>query len=106
MFGLMLVACAAAAILLYFLVKSRVGTAEPVIPLVLTREDDTFVVHSPLLPELHTQGDSEQDAVANARDALVAVKELYADLGQRLPDEARDADPASVKFVLHPRLAA
>jgi antitoxin HicB len=44
-----------------------------------------FTVTSPALPELVTEGDTLVEAYANARDALAAVIELYADEGRALP---------------------
>jgi len=44
-----------------------------------------FTVTSPALPELLTEGDTLAEAFANARDALAAVVELYADEGRALP---------------------
>ena len=44
-----------------------------------------FTVTSPDLPELLTEGDTAADALANVRDALAAVRELYNDLGRPLP---------------------
>jgi antitoxin HicB len=44
-----------------------------------------FVVTSPVLPELITEGDTVQEALANAQDALAAVVEAYEDLGRPLP---------------------
>ncbi len=44
-----------------------------------------FTVTSPLLPELVTEGDTLEDALENVRDALVAVIELYRDMGKALP---------------------
>ena len=44
-----------------------------------------FLVTSPALPELVTEGDTLDEAFANARDALSAVLELYADEGRSLP---------------------
>lgn len=44
-----------------------------------------FTVTSPVLPELITEGDTLDEAFANARDALDAVIELYADEGRPLP---------------------
>jgi len=44
-----------------------------------------FTVTSPVLPELLTEGDSLDEAYANAQDALAAVVELYADQGRPLP---------------------
>jgi antitoxin HicB len=44
-----------------------------------------FTVTSPILPELVTEGDTLNEAFANAQDALSAVVELYADEGRALP---------------------
>ena len=56
------------------------------VPLVLTPQPEGgFTVTSPLLPELVTEGDSADEALHNARDALAAVIETYQDLGQSLP---------------------
>lgn len=59
------------------------------IPLVLAPQPEGgYVVTSPLLPELHTEGDTADEAVANVQDALAAVIELYEDLGRPLPQSA------------------
>jgi antitoxin HicB len=44
-----------------------------------------FTVTSPVLPELITEGDSVEEALANAEDALTAVIEAFEDLGRPLP---------------------
>jgi antitoxin HicB len=44
-----------------------------------------FTVTSPILPELVTEGDTSDEAFANAQDALAAVIELYADERCPLP---------------------
>lgn len=44
-----------------------------------------FTVTSPVLPELVTEGDTLDEAYANAQDALAAVVELYSDEGRALP---------------------
>jgi antitoxin HicB len=40
------------------------------------------------LPELVTEGDTVEEALANVRDALAAVIETYEDLGRTLPANA------------------
>jgi antitoxin HicB len=56
------------------------------VPLILTPQPEGgFTVTSPLLPELITEGDTADDALANVRDALAAVIETYRDLGRQLP---------------------
>jgi antitoxin HicB len=63
------------------------------IPLVLAPQPDGgYVVTSPLLPELHTEGDTADEAIGNVQDALAAVVELYADLGRPLPQSAVVSD--------------
>jgi antitoxin HicB len=55
-------------------------------PLVLTPQPEGgFTVTSPLFPELVTEGDTADEALDNARDALAAVIETYQDLGRELP---------------------
>ena len=44
-----------------------------------------FTVTSPLLSELITEGDTLEEALANAKDALRAVLELYEDMGRPIP---------------------
>jgi len=41
-----------------------------------------YVVTCPLLPELITEGESVQEALQNAHDALEAVIEAFEDLGR------------------------
>jgi antitoxin HicB len=64
------------------------------VPLMLAPQPQGgYTVTSPLLPELHTEGDTADEAVANVKDALAAVIELYEDLGRPLPQSAVVADP-------------
>ena len=63
------------------------------VPLVLTPQPEGgYTVTSPLLPELVTEGDSISQAVENVRDALVAVVELYEDIGRPLPQNTQISD--------------
>ncbi len=56
------------------------------LPLVLTPQaEGGYTVTSPLLPELVTEGDTVADVLANVKDAVAAVVELYEDLGRPLP---------------------
>jgi antitoxin HicB len=60
------------------------------VPLILEPQPEGgFTVTSPALPELVTEGDTIDDAYANAQDALAAVVELYEDQGRTLPAEIR-----------------
>jgi antitoxin HicB len=66
------------------------------IPLVLTaQEEGGYTVTSPILPEMLTEGDTVEEALENARDALDAVVELYEDLGKTLPNAIHVADTSS-----------
>lgn len=44
-----------------------------------------YTVTSPVFPELVTEGDTLEEAYANAREALALVLEIYADEGRPLP---------------------
>jgi antitoxin HicB len=56
------------------------------LPLVLAPQPEGgFTVTSPVLPELITEGDTIDEALANVQDALAAVIEIYQDLGRSLP---------------------
>ena len=56
------------------------------IPLMLAPQPEGgYTVTSPLLPELVTEGDTVDEALANANDALAAIVELYRDQGRELP---------------------
>ncbi|MGE5529227.1 MAG: type II toxin-antitoxin system HicB family antitoxin [Patescibacteria group bacterium] len=66
------------------------------VPLVLSPQPEGgYTVTSPLLPELVTEGDTVEEALANVRDALAAVIEAYRDLGRSLPTNTRLADAKS-----------
>lgn len=60
------------------------------IPLVLTPQPEGgYTVTSPVLSELVTEGDTADEALNNARDALAAVLEMYQDLGRSLPESVQ-----------------
>ena len=76
------------------------------IPLVLTAQPEGgFTVTSPLLPELVTEGDTPDEAVANVKDALRAVIELYEDMNRPLPPNVRvdSAGAATITSIFAPR---
>ena len=54
-----------------------------------------YTVTSPLLPELVTEGDTLDESIENARDALMAVIEIYEDRGRPLPENVLQADSTS-----------
>ena len=65
------------------------------IPLTLTPQPEGgFTVTSSVLPELITEGDSADEALDNARDALAAVLELYQDTNRALPSEIKPTGSA------------
>jgi antitoxin HicB len=56
------------------------------LPLIFEEQPEGgYTVTCPLLPELITEGDTVQEAIVNAGDALTAVIELYEDMGRPLP---------------------
>jgi antitoxin HicB len=68
------------------------------IPLVLTTQPEGgYTVTSPALPELITEGDTVEEALAHVQDALAAVVELYEDLGKPLPNTIL-GDPDRITF--------
>jgi antitoxin HicB len=63
------------------------------LPLVLEPQPEGgYTLTSPLLPELVTEGDSLDEALANVKDALAAVIEAYHDLGKPLPQNTQIPD--------------
>jgi antitoxin HicB len=46
-----------------------------------------FTVLVPALPEVVTEGDTKEEALANAREAIEAVLAMYHDEGWRIPDD-------------------
>lgn len=74
------------------------------VPLVLTPQPEGgFTVTSPLLPELVTEGDTADEALHNARDALAAVIETYQDLGRSLPSgivQPTDSGPVCLETLV------
>jgi antitoxin HicB len=65
------------------------------VPLVLTPQPEGgFTVTSPVLPELVTEGDTVEEALSNAKDALAAVIEVYEDTGKALPASVQQDEQA------------
>ena len=66
------------------------------VPLVFEPQPEGgYTVTSPLLPELVTEGDSLEEALANVKYALLAVIEVYKDLGTPFPRNAEVTDANS-----------
>jgi antitoxin HicB len=74
------------------------------LPLVLEPQPEGgYVVTCPLLPELITEGETVQEALQNANDALAAVVEAFKALKKPLPpalQAARKDSPLWVETVL------
>ena len=74
------------------------------LPLVLEPQPEGgYVVTCPFLPELITEGDSVQESLHNANDALAAIIEAFKKLGRPMPDvlqPARSDAPIWVETVL------
>lgn len=70
------------------------------VPLVLTHQPEGgYTVTSLLLPELVTEGDTLDEALAHVQDAVCAVVELYEDLGKPLPASLRQSPEAdAIRF--------
>jgi antitoxin HicB len=48
-------------------------------------EEGGFVVTVPALPEVGTQGDTRDEAMSNAREAIEVAVELRIELGENVP---------------------
>lgn len=60
------------------------------IPLILEPQlEGEYTVTSPAIPELITEGDTVEEALANVRDAFAVVREIYEDAGRELPQGIR-----------------
>ena len=74
------------------------------LPLVLEPQPEGgYVVTCPLLPELITEGETVQDALQNANDALAAIVEALKDLKKPLPvvlQATKENTPLWVETVL------
>ena len=53
--------------------------------------DGVYLVSVPAFPEVHTYGETVDDAKANAKEAIELAAEMYRDEGKSLP-----TDPAEV----------
>ncbi|EHN6577328.1 type II toxin-antitoxin system HicB family antitoxin [Salmonella enterica] len=55
-------------------------------PVVLMPDSGGYVVSFPDIPEALTQGDTREEALKNALDALVTAFEFYFEDGERIPE--------------------
>ena len=66
------------------------------IPLVLDPQPEGgYTITCPLLPELITEGDTAEEALANVPDALAALLEAYQRLGKPVPATLKQNPPDS-----------
>ncbi|OGO40230.1 MAG: hypothetical protein A2Z03_02410 [Chloroflexi bacterium RBG_16_56_8] len=74
------------------------------LPLVLEPQPEGgYVVTCPLLPELITEGETVQEAIQNANDALAAIVDALKQLKRPLPpglEPAKENTPLWVETVL------
>lgn len=74
------------------------------IPLILNPQPEGgYMVTSPWLPELITEGDTITECLAHVEDAFAAVMEIYEDKGRALQSGifVEDADePLSVEAII------
>ena len=57
--------------------------------IILTREDDVYLVTVPALPNVHTYGHSVDEAIANAREAIELCLEVLRDEGTPFPEDVQ-----------------
>lgn len=50
-------------------------------------EEGGYIVHVPALPEIVTEGDTEAEAIAMAKDAIELVIESRRERGEPIPDD-------------------
>ena len=52
-----------------------------------SQEDGVYLVHVPAFPEVHTYGETVEEATASAREAIELAIEMYLEEGKTLPDD-------------------
>ena len=58
---------------------------------ILTREDDAYLVNVPAFPNIHTYGHSVEEAIANAQEAIELYLDVLRDEGSPIPDDVTTA---------------
>ena len=53
-------------------------------------EEGGFIVHVPALPEVVTEGDTVEEALAMAKDAIELVLESRSERGEQIPEETTE----------------
>ena len=59
--------------------------------IVVTHEDDAYIVDVPALPGCHTYGATPDEALANAREAIEAYLEDLRESGEPIPEDVQTA---------------
>jgi antitoxin HicB len=59
--------------------------------IIVTREDDAFIVDVPALPGCHTFGNTYEEALANAQDAIQLYLEDLRASGEPIPEDVQTA---------------
>lgn len=60
-------------------------------------EEGGYVVSVPALPGCHTQGDTMEEAIANAREAIEGYLLSLKDLGRPIPEEKEHTQTIVIK---------
>jgi predicted RNase H-like HicB family nuclease len=69
-------------------IRNHIVTASYTYSVILEpAEEGGFVVHVPVLPEICTEGDTEDEALAMAKDAIELVIESRLERGEPVPSE-------------------
>lgn len=68
-------------------------------------EDHGFVAYFPALPGCHTQGESVEEVLAMAKDALVGYLEVLVEDGEPLPVEKTKSKAVGFEIPLSASLA-
>jgi antitoxin HicB len=62
-----------------------------------------FVVHVPALPGCHTEGETREEAIVMARDAITGYVESLLAHNERIPIEAAPVGPLLITFPISPQ---
>ena len=74
--------------------------------LVIEERDGVYIASFPSLPGCHTWGNTFEEAVKNAEEALAVYMETLAVNGDNIPEETSIDRPVSLGIVVHAPLTA
>ena len=60
-------------------------------------EEGGYTVRVPALPGCNTQGDTREEALANAREAIEGYLETLRELGRPIPEETKPAETVVIE---------